>query len=115
MPILVPDRVLAGADGEGEFFYALEAPVEQFVDAGTLDIYGVDTRSDVYGVSATDSAVVIWVQTVKDFLPAHQEVLSSKPTTAVVVDIDADGASDLAVLLPEAFKVGLLLNQTQKN
>jgi cysteine-rich repeat protein len=106
---------LAGADGEGEFFYALEAPVEQFVDAGTLDIYGVDTRSDVYGVSATDSAVVIWVQTGKDFLPAHQEVLSSKPTTAVVVDIDADGASDLAVLLPEAFKVGLLLNQTQKN
>jgi len=106
---------LAGQDAEGEFIYFLEAKVQKFVDAGTLDIYAVDTWSDMYGVSATDSAVVIWVQTVKEFLPAHKEVLSSKPTTAVVADIDADGASDLAVLLPEAFKVGLLLNQTQKN
>ena len=49
-----------------------------------------------------------------DALPFAPRNLAGLPP-AVVVDIDADGASDLAVLLPEAFKVGLLLNQTQKN
>lgn len=105
---------LAGQDAEGEFIHFLAASVQQFAGAGTLDIYGDDTWSDVFGVSSTDSAVVVWVQSAEEFPWSRQEVLSAKPSASVVADIDADGAPDLAVVLPEAFKIGLLLNQTRK-